>query len=329
MNKYTNITAEERDKIGILKAKGTSISEIGRLLGRSKSSISEEVSRNSLGKEYVPIYAHGRSEARKQNTHKRHPLKSPEIYAYVLDKFREGWSPEQIAGRLAKEKGKKVISYETIYRFVFNPKNAHLKLWEYLPLKRVKRYKKYGRKVHRERIPNRVSIHVREAFPEIEGRTEFGHWEGDTVIGSQERGKAIHTECERKIRYYQGVLMESKDSTSTINAQKEVFEKYPCKSVTLDNGLEFVKHEELKPMGIDVYFADPYCSCQRGTNENHNGLLRRYLPKGTNFTELTQEDLDDIIWEINNKPRKILGYSKPVELMEEEMLKCQSVRIEL
>jgi len=329
MKKYTNITAEERDKIGILKAKGVSLSEIGRLLGRSKSSISEEVSRNSFGKDYVPIHAHGRSEDRKKNTHKRYPLKSPAIYAYVLEKFREGWSPEQIAGRLAKEEGRKVISYETIYRFVFNPNNAHLKLWEYLPLKRVKRYKKYGRKVHRERIPNRVSIHVREAFSEIEERTEFGHWEGDTVVGNHERGKAIHTECERKVRFYQGVLIESKEAQATVDAQKKIFTQNFCKSTTLDNGLEFVKHEQLKEMGINVYFADPYCSCQRGTNEHHNGILRRYLPKGTNFNELTQEDLDDIVEEINNKPRKILGYSKPVELMEEEMLKCQSVRIEL
>ena len=329
MKKYTNITAEERDKIGILRARGISLSEISRILGRSKSSISEEISRNSFGQDYVPIYANRRSEERKKNTHKRYPLKNPLVYAYVLEKLREGWSPEQIAGRLNKEEGKKIISYETIYRFVFNPKNIHLKLWEYLPLKRVKRCKKYGRKVHRERIPNRVSIHVREAFPEIEERREFGHWEGDTVVGSKERGKAIHTECERKVRFYQGVLMESKEAQATVNAQKKIFTENFCKSTTLDNGLEFVKHEQLKSVGIDVYFADPYCSSQRGTNEHHNGLLRRYLPKGTNFNELTQEDLDDIVDEINNKPRKVLGYSKPVELMEEEMLNCQSVRIEL
>ena len=329
MKKYTNITTGERDQIGILKAKGTSVSEIGRILGRSKSTISEEISRNSFGEYYVPIHAHTKSEERKTNTHKRYPLKGPAVYSYVLEKLREGWSPEQIAGRLNKEEGKKIISYETIYRFVFNPKNSYLKLWEYLTLKRVKRYKKHGRKVHREQIPNRVSIHVRETFPEIEDRREFGHWEGDTVVGSQERGKAIHTECERKVRFYQAVLMETKESKATLNAQKKIFTENFCKSITLDNGSEFVKHEELKTLGIDTYFADPYCSYQRGTNEYHNGILRRYLPKGTNFNGLTQEDLDDIIQEINNKPRKILGYSKPVELMEEEMLKCQSVRIEV
>jgi len=300
MKKYINVTAKERDQIGILKARGVPISEIGRILERSKSTISEEIKRNSFGKIYVPIHAQAKSEKRKANTHKRHPLKSPWIYAFVLEKLREGWSPEQIDGRLKKENGKRIVSYETIYRFIFNPKNRRLKLWEYLPLKRVKRYKKYGRKVHRERIPNRVSIHVRKGFPEIENRTEFGHWEGDTVVGSQEKGKAIHTECERKIRFYQAVLINSKESEITLNAQKKIFSKHFCKSITMDNGLEFVKHEELKKLGIDTYFADPYCSCQRGTNEYHNGVLRRYLPKGTNFNGLTQEDLDDIVEEINN-----------------------------
>lgn len=327
MKKYKNITAAERDRIGILKASGVSVSEIGRTLGRSKSTISEEIIRNSFGDTYVPIHAQAKSEKRKANTHRRYPLKSPWIYSYVLEKLREGWSPEQIDGRLKKENGERIISYETIYRFIFNPKNRHLKLWEYLPLKRVKRYKKYGRKVHREQIPNRVSIHVREAFSEIENRTEFGHWEGDTVIGSQERGKAIHTECERKVRFYQAVLMDSKESEVTLNAQKKIFSKNLCRSVTMDNGSEFVKHEELNRIGIDTYFADPYCSCQRGTNEYHNGVLRRYLPKGTSFNGLTQEDLDDIIEEINNKPRKVLEYFKPSELMEKEMLKCQSVRL--
>ena len=329
MKKYINVTAEERDQIGILKARGVSVSEIGRILGRSKSTISEEITRNSFGKDYVPIHAHNKSEERKANTHKRHPLKSPKVYAYVLAKFREGWSPEQIAGRLNKEEGRRVISYETIYRFIYEPRNKRLKFWEYLPWKRKKRYKKYGRKVQRERIPNRVSIHVREAIPAIEGRAEFGHWEGDTVIGSQERGPAIHTECERKVRYFKAVLMTSKEAEATLNAQKKIFTENFCRSTTLDNGLEFVRHEELETMGIKTYFADPYCSCQRGTNEYHNGLLRRYLPKGTNFKELTQEDLDDIVEEINNKPRKVLGYSKPVELMTEEVLKCQSVRVEM
>jgi len=327
MNNHTKITATERDQIGILKAKEVSISEIALKLGRSKSSISEEIRLGSFKGDYVPIHAQALAEARRVKSHKREPLKSPEIYAYVLEKLRDGWSPEQVAGRKNKEEGKKVISYETIYRFIYEPKNKSLKLWEYLPWKRKKRHLKHGRKTPRERIPNRVSIHIREGFSEIEERTEFGHWEGDSVIGRQEKGKVIHTEVERKTRFLQARLLASKEAAKTIKAQKEIFDEYFALSTTMDNGLEFVRHEELNQINVVTYFADPYCSCQRGTNEHHNGVLRRYLPRGSSFENLTQVDLDDIVEEINGKPRKVLKYSKPAEMMAEEMLKYQSVRI--
>lgn len=327
MNNHTKITATERDQIGLLKARGISISEIGRTLGRSKSSISEEVLRNSFKGEYVPIHAQAAAEERAENSHHRSPLKDPETYAYVLEKLRDGWSPEQIAGRKNKEEGRRVISYETIYRFIYDPKNIDLKLWEYLPWKRKKRYKKQGRKAARERIPNRVSIHVREANAEIEERHEFGHWEGDSVIGRQEKGKIIHTECERKTRFLQAKLIASKEAALTVLAQQEIFSEFPALSTTMDNGLEFSEHEKLHPLGVLTYFADPYCSCQRGTNEHHNGLLRRYLPKGQSFEDLTEEELTEMVEEINDRPRKVLDYDKPAEVMAREMLKYQSVRI--
>jgi len=172
--------------------------------------------------------------------------------------------------------------------------------------------------VQRVRIPNRVSIHLRDKS--IDNRINFGNWEGDSVIGKQEKSKVIHTEVERKTRYLQAMIINSKSSTDTVEAQKKIFAELPAKTVTMDNGTEFAKHEELNQMGIKTFFADPYCSGQRGTNENTNGLIRRYLPKKTSFKKLTQEDLDDIVFEINNRPKKVLNFSTPFEALQKSLL---------
>ena len=319
------IQPNERDKIALLKAKGKSINQIAKLLCRSKSSISQEIKRNSFGGEYIAIHAQRLADKRKYQSRKRHPLKNKGVYAYVLRKLRQGWSPEQIDGRLQLKQGHRIISYECIYDFIYKPKNKDLRLWEYLPLKRKKRHKKYGRKVARLRIPNRVSIHLRDK--RIETRHTYGHWEGDSVIGRQTKSKVVHTEVERKTRYLNAKLINSKTANDTVEAQTQIFNRLPAKTVTLDNGLEFAKHEELHKLGIKTFFADPYCSGQRGTNENTNGLLRRYLPKKTSFDNLTQSDLDDIVWEINNRPKKVLQFSTPFEALQKE-LKVKGVRFQ-
>jgi len=181
----------------------------------------------------------------------------------------------------------------------------------------LKNLLKAGRQVQKERIPNRVSIHLRDES--IDHREEFGHYEGDSIIGRQTKGKIIHTEVERKTRYLQASIINSKSAQDTIEAQKQIFTQLPAKTVTMDNGLEFAKHEELNKMGIKTFFADPYCSGQRGTNENANGLVRRYLPKKTSFDNLDQEELDDIVWEINNRPKKVFKFSTPFEALQKEL----------
>ena len=148
-------------------------------------------------------------------------------------------------------------------------------------------------------------------------RIEIGHWEGDTVEGKGHNG-GIHTEVERVSRYLAARKIGTINSEQTSIVQQEVFSKLPCslrKSTTLDNGRENHLHMRLHSLGMQTYFADPYSSWQRGTNENTNGLLRRYLPKKTSFTNLTQEELDDIVAEINNRPRKVLQYKTPVEIL--------------
>lgn len=309
---------QERDKIAVWYSKGLSIREIGRQLDRDHTVISRELKRNRFGDGYIAIHAQNLATKRNTKAKHRHPLKNKLVYSYVLEKLKEGWTPEEISGRLKLENGQPVICWETIYRFIYNPLNKDKRLWEYLPRKQKKRHKKYGRKVSKERIPDRVSIHLRGK--DIDDRLEYGHWEGDSIIGRQTRGKVIHTEVERKTRYLQAVVINSKSSSDTVKAQKIIFSRLPAKTVTMDNGTEFVKHQELVKLGIQTYFADPYCSGQRGTNENTNGLIRRYLPKKTSFDNLDQADLDDIAWEINNRPKKVLNFFTPFEALQKELL---------
>lgn len=316
MHKSTKLTPSERDLIAVFLGQGLSLRAIATKLGRNVSSISREVKRNRFGDGYVAISAQFQSNKRRINGRKRHPLKDSVTYSYVLEKLLEGWSPEQICGRLKRENGRRIICPETIYKFIYSPDHKDLALWEYLPRKQKRRQRKFGRASKRLHIPNRVSIHLRPK--EVETRKEFGHWEGDTVIGKQEKSKVIHTEVERKTRFFQARIIGSKKVEETLNAQKEIFSSFLCKSVTTDNGFEFIGHERLKNLGIATYFADPYSSWQRGTNEHHNGLLRRYLPKKTAFENLTQEELDDIVWEINNRPRKVHQFRTSQEMLELE-----------
>lgn len=328
MKKYKHIKQEERDLISLWRSQGLSIRKIAEKLDRSPSSISDETKRNSFQSEnekfYVAIHAHTEAEKRKLLARKRYPLKNKWVYSYVHEKLREGWSPEQISGKLKKDypsDKKKHVSYETIYLFIYAKENKDRKLWEYLPRKYIKRRKKYGRKSQRVRIPDRVSIHKRSEA--VNTRTKFGHWEGDSIVGKQVKGKIIHTEVERKTRLLKANLANNKSAMETIKTQIKIFDLLPKKarkSTTLDNGLEFAKHSQLgKILKMKTYFCDPYSSWQRGTNEYHNGLIRRYLPKGTSFDKLTQEELDDIVRELNNRPRKCLDYKTPEESFLEEL----------
>jgi len=232
----------ERDKIAVWISKGLSIREIGRHLKRNPSTICRELKRNRFGNNYVAIHAQRVSYQRKSRTNKSHPQKSPWIYSYVLEKLREGWSPEQISGRLKLKHGKKIIHWETIYRWIYDPKLKNKKLWEYLPRKQKRRKTKYGRKAQRIKIPNRVSIHFRHKS--IEKRKSFGHWEGDSIIGKQTKSKAIHTEVERKTRYLQAQIIASKSALDTIEAQKKIFSLLPAKTIFWNGPLGVFEQEQ-------------------------------------------------------------------------------------
>lgn len=323
MKKINKLKAWERDQISIMLASGASFRLIASRLGRSVSSIHAEVKRNSVHGEYQSIKAQELSQKRNCGSRRLNPLKNKEIYSYVYDKLRCGWSPEQIAGRLKRDHGgQTIICHETIYRYVYSNEGKQKKLHEYLVRQHRKRRPWYGRKLYTRGIPYRVSIAQRPE--EINNRSIFGHWETDVVEGRAHSG-GIQSMLERKTRFYDGRLLINIDSEYGEKAQKEMLMKYPQgarQSLTLDNGREnFNHHKLIRDLGINTYFCDPHCPWQKGSNENHNGILRRYIPKKTDLTTITQTELNFILEEINNRPRKCLGYETPAEAFKRE-LKC-------
>jgi IS30 family transposase len=323
MKKINKLKSRERDQIAVWLASGASRRLIAKKLGRSMSSIIDEINRNSINGEYQAIKAEELSQKRNNKSRRDNPLKNPQVYGYVYDKLRCGWSPEQIAGRLKRDNnGQSVICHETIYRYVYSPEGKRKQLHEYLVRRHRKRRPWYGRCLYRRGINNRVSI--RERPEEINNRSIFGHWETDVVEGKAHYG-GIQSMLERKTRFYNCRLLANIDSEYGVKAQSEMLADLPVwarLSVTFDNGRENYNHHKLtRDYGIKTYFCDPNCAWQKGSNENHNGILRRYIPKKTDLSTVTQLELNSIVEEINNRPRKCLGYETPTEAFKRE-LKC-------
>lgn len=359
MSQHKKLTNTERELLSEWKKQGLSNSKCSRRLGRHVSTIGRELKRNHVRVNverndwqiiYEPLHAHAVSQERKQNAwFAKQPLKNKKVYAYVLKKLRGGWSPEQIAGRLKylhPDNHSWYICHETIYQFIYKPKSELTQrglqqqtvldkrripntksvtvtqydrpLWEYLRRKQTKRRKQNGRKVQRVRIPDRVSIHERPVT--VDKRKEFGHWEGDSLVGKGHLS-GLHTEYERISSLTKIAKMERVDSNGFAGATKKIFGRLAqnaCKSTTLDNGSEHVNHSALKEhYGMDTYFADPYSAWQRGGNENANLWIRYYFPKGTDFSIITDEELKEVEWELNNRPRKRLGFKTPQEVFTE------------
>lgn len=315
------ISPSERDKIAVLLASSTSLRKIAKLLNRSVSSISVEIRKNSVDGQYQSIAAQELSSKRNIKSRRTNPLKNDKIFSYVVDKLRCGWSPEQISGRLKrKNTGKTVVCHETIYRYIYSEEGKKKNLSEYLVRHHYKRRKWHSRYLYRRGIANRVSIRLRPK--EVEKREIFGHWEGDVVEGKAHRG-GIQTLLERKTRFYQAKILAVIDSEYGVRIQRDLLKDLPKearKTLTLDNGKENYNHDKLRRwLNIQTFFCDPYCAWQRGANENHNGILRRYIPKKADITGLLQEDLDAIIEEINQRPRKCLNYETPREVFTKEL----------
>lgn len=253
---HTKLTLLERKLIALWTRKGEGLRECARRLGRDHSTIVRELKRNPVdGKkgEYEPLHAQAKAERRKEHAWRRkHPLKNKKVFAYVVDRLRAGWSPEQISGRLKwvehPHDRSWHLGHETIYRFIYssNPKAKELALWEYLRRKQKRRRKRSGRKAQRVRIPDRISIHQRPK--EVNSRKKLGHWEGDTLVGKG-RNHGVHTEYERLTSLTRLEKMADLTAWSSVVAQRKIFALLPPvarKSTTLDNGHEHVLHQTLQ-----------------------------------------------------------------------------------
>lgn len=272
MTKYKQLTAAQRSKIEILLQEKYSVSNIALKIGVNKSTVSRELKRQAPNGYFANI-AQLDYKARRERCGRKKILAYSKYRDHVIGQLYQGWSPETISGRLKFEEATWSISHETIYQFIYSDKYCkEQKIYQCLKHARRRRIKWKGRKSKKDRIPNRVSIHQR---PEIVAfRSEFGHWEGDSVLYPNKR--AINTLNELKTGYLEFSLLERKTAELTANAVIQVFKVHTARTLTVDNGTEFVEHERItKETGIQVYFADPYSSYQRGSNENSNGLLRR------------------------------------------------------
>ena len=327
MKQYTHFSLEEREYIQDALGKWRKLYRIAEDMGRSISSLYREVKRNSTvtpksknglrekqKEDYV--YRAGRAHTkygeRKKILWWRPPLKNARVKAYVIEKLEMKWSPDIIAGTLVLEypdDPTMKISHECIYQFIYSKEGRGLWLKQYLLRAHTKRRKHTGRKTRRELIPNRRDISTRPWI--IEERKEIGHWEGDSIVGIG-TWSALHTQVERVSRFIMAYKMPRKTAKHTQKAMIRCFRKLPKelkKTCTLDNGCEFTRHEAIaKILRIDIYFARPYHSWERGTNEHGNGMIRRYFPKKTNFNTISEKEIQRVIDMINDRPRKIHGY---------------------
>lgn len=315
---YVHLTETERELIASMRWEGKGPSEIAWVLNRDKGTISRELRRNASPEYscYTPCRAQKRSDQRKLTArHDRPLLKNKKIQQYVRRKLKVGWSPEIIAGRL-KSNGQS-ISHEAIYQLIYHwdtPDREQL-ISQLCRAHRKRRIKGKGRKVRKTKIPNRVSIDARPKS--VDQRKQFGHWESDTLV-SRKSKSALHSIIERKTRILRLSKLKRKTAAETNKAVIRALKKLPAKAkrtLTMDNGTENAKHEELTAtIGIKCYFAHPYAAWQRGSNEQINGLIRRYLPKGTDFSKIDKEQIKKIEKLINNRPRKCLGFKTPLEV---------------
>jgi len=309
---YKQLTAEERYQIEALKREGFNQSEIAHSLNRHPSTINRELARNSDHKGYRGKLAVSRTDRRRREAKKSEKLDCA-MCSMIENLLSDYLSPEQISGRLKLELGIE-ISHETIYRYIRNDKKSSGNLYKYLRSK-GKPYRKRGvAKDSRGQICNAVSIDER---PEVvEEKSRICDWEIDTVIGKNHQ-QAIVTIVERVSKFSVMKKVKQKTAEAVANATIELLKPYQDRvlTITADNGKEFAQHEKVAgALECDYYFAHPYSSWERGLNENTNGLLRLFFPKGSRFKEVTERDLKRAKGMLNRRPRKTLGYATPTEV---------------
>lgn len=320
---FKQLSDLEREKIYLFLSQGMKQADIAEKLNRNKSTICNELKRNNHEKldEYLPDTAQRKSEKRKQRGRKQCYIdKDPKLREYIIVGLINGWSPEEISGRMRDQKQPFYVNYESIYQFIYSLNGRKQDLKYYLRRAYRIRRKKGGRKTKKTKIPNRIDIALRPKT--VDKRQQFGHWEGDTMMFLGHK-QSLATHTERKTRFLAVKRPKSRTAKDRSRVAEKTFKDLPPeakRTMTLDNGSENSEHETVtESTGIKIFFARAYASWQRATNENSNGLIRWYLPRDTDLDTLTEKQLDAIIDLINDRPRKCLGYKTPREMYELEM----------
>jgi IS30 family transposase len=311
MSIYTQLTQEERYHISVLCKERFPKAEIARRLKRHPSTITRELRRNKGLRGYRARQAHQKALYRR-STAKKATKFTHKTIRLVIERLKDKWSPEQISGWL--QRIQIYISHERIYQFLLENKREGGSLYKHLRRSHRKRKKRYGSPERRGQIPDRVSIDKRPKVVDARGR--IGDWEADTIIGRNHQG-ALVTLVERKSKFTLIRKINRKTSHAVNSAISEMAKgiKKRFITMTVDNGREFSGHRELSSrLNVEVYFAHPYHSWERGLNENTNGLLRQYFPKKTDLREISNEHVLYVQHMLNNRPRKLLNFFTPYEV---------------
>ena len=315
VSKKSELSLSDREYIALCRAKNWSFSDIGKLLDRNGSTISREYNRNLNGEGvYLPSVAEGKAKARKSQAGVR-PSKCEKHKKTIHHFLHLGWTPEQIAGWLGIAHKEFSVSYETIYCFIYKYHMAWAKL---LPRKHEPRWTKGMGKTtrgKREMIPDRIGL---EARPEgANNKTEFGHWEGDSIVCSQSVS-SLNVMVERQTQYVSIRKVSDRGPGETRDAMISSLSRFKPKvrkSITLDNGIEFKWHQAVKKaLKIDTYFCRPYHSWEKGLVEQINGLIRRFLPKKSDLSKVSDKEIRVIEYLLNSRPRKLLSWKTPAQV---------------
>ena len=323
MKKSKKMSRAERLEIEILLGKGYSYRGIARALVRSPNTISYEIDTNGGKEGYRALRAHQYARTRKRLS--RFQWKKIEhddpLKAYVIAGLQKYWNPDEIAGKMREEQQPFYASKTAIYEWLRSVYGQR-----YCPYLYSRRYYQKKRKAKKERImiPQRVSIEQRPLG--ATNRTRYGHWETDAIVSKKGCSGGVQTSSERKSRLIHCVKRTSMSPRETVQAVAQVRKHYRVDSLTYDNGIENRYHEQTK---ISSYFCDPYSSWQKGSVENANKMIRRFFLKGTDFSAVSQKNIDRVVSIINRKPRKILGYRTALEVAGASgIIKKQGVLIE-
>jgi IS30 family transposase len=305
-----HLTLEERDRIAQLRFKGADQKEIAEALGRSPATISRELRRNRTDDEYLAAQAQREAERRRRQRPLVRKMDDPEINETVRAGLTHNWAPEQIAGRMQQQDCERRVSPQTIYAWIKQDESREH--WESFLRRRGKR-----RNRRKNATTTGDAARIDERPEVIEERLRLGDFEGDTVLGPPGTG-GLATLVDRKSRLTIVVKIQSKDADHVhekIKQRLKELDAERCCSITFDNGTEFVRcHRLEKHLGLQLYFADPGCPFQRGTNENTNGLIRQYFPKGTDFRTISHHQVRQVENLLNDRPRACLGFRTPSEV---------------